>query len=761
MLSRSGLVCGVSLLLLIAGCGSGSGGSSGGSSTAGGGGSSAPGATGSPNFTLSIVPATVTVTAGGPAQALTITASPVNGFSGTVTVAVGALPTGLKASPMTVSMAPGTLQQIAVTAAPSSVAGSANVALQGSSGSLSHSVSTTVSTVAAASSGSTGSGATAALSNTFYNFGNNLVNNTVTATAVTVTNTSASVVSLNPSLSGDPGYALVSSGSCGAQLAVAASCPILVSYTPTIASSPATQNATLNLGLGNVAAGSAQSIALSGTSYAMPVGVVTTTDNPQVALYTMTLPFAGSMVINFGKDTSYGMKTWEQSTRDGGGPVSILVAGMQATSLYHMQAAVQFSNGVSAKDTDHTFTTQAIPANMQVSLTATTTPGMTPQPGVELLDLLNGTPSGIAIVDLAGNILWTYAAPGLSTNFLQGVKLLPDGNFLMAIGPNSADPLSIVPPGSINEIREVNLAGDVVRELSVDDLNSLLADVHCAECNVTLETFHHDVEPLPNGHILVLANATRLLSQTTTPVLKGATSPTPVLGDVVIDLDQNMQPVWVWSAFNHMDPSHHPWMFPDWTHSNALLYSPDDGNLLISMRHENWVIKIDYRDGNGTGALLWRLGQGGNFALLNGTAPTDWAYAQHDPAYFTTNTSGVFSLGLMDNGNDRQFAGNVTCGQPDNPPCLYTSIPVYQIDETAMTAKLVFHDILPGGFYSFFGGSVGLLANANIEYGLCAEGRVYEVTPQSTPQTVWNLHVNGTDVYRANRLPSLYPGVQW
>ena len=97
-------------------------------------------------------------------------------------------------------------------------------------------------------------------------------------------------------------------------------------------------------------------------------------------------------------------------------------------------------------------------------------------------------------------------------------------------------------------------------------------------------------------------------------------------------------------------------MFPDWTHANAVLYSKDDGNILISMRHENWVIKVDYEDGKGTGAVIWRLGQGGNFTLKNGADPTDWEYAQHYPSFFSANTTGVFSLGVMDNGDDRIFA---------------------------------------------------------------------------------------------------------
>jgi arylsulfate sulfotransferase len=42
-----------------------------------------------------------------------------------------------------------------------------------------------------------------------------------------------------------------------------------------------------------------------------------------------------------------------------------------------------------------------------------------------------------------------------------------------------------------------------------------------------------------------------------------------------------------------------------------VLYSKDDGNILISMRNESIVYKVDYEDGKGTGAVIWRLGQGG------------------------------------------------------------------------------------------------------------------------------------------------------
>ena len=154
----------------------------------------------------------------------------------------------------------------------------------------------------------------------------------------------------------------------------------------------------------------------------------------------------------------------------------------------------------------------------------------------------------------------------------------------------------------------MNLAGDTVREISMTDLNTELASTTCAECNVKLDVFHHDVEVLPNGHWLVLASMRMTLSSTTTPALANS-PPTAIAGDVIIDLDQNLQPVWAWNEFNHLDPNRHPMSFPDWTHTNALLYSKDDGNLLVSIRHQNWAVKVKCADGAGDGTMLWRLGR--------------------------------------------------------------------------------------------------------------------------------------------------------
>jgi ribosomal protein S8E len=86
-------------------------------------------------------------------------------------------------------------------------------------------------------------------------------------------------------------------------------------------------------------------------------GTVASTNNPQVALYTITPPANAKVSVQFGPDASDGLTTWTQSTPSGGGPVSIYVAGMHANTPYHMRAVVQFADAAVVDDADHTFTT--------------------------------------------------------------------------------------------------------------------------------------------------------------------------------------------------------------------------------------------------------------------------------------------------------------------------------------------------------------------------------------------------------------------
>ena len=80
-------------------------------------------------------------------------------------------------------------------------------------------------------------------------------------------------------------------------------------------------------------------------------------------------------------------------------------------------------------------------------------------------------------------------------------------------------------------------------------------------------------------------------------------------------------------------------------------WSPEDDDLIVSLRTQDWVIKIDYADGTGNGHIVWKLGAGGNFKAIANT-PNPWFSHQHDVRYINDNTLLVF-----DDGNTRQRVG--------------------------------------------------------------------------------------------------------
>jgi hypothetical protein len=91
-----------------------------------------------PDFSITTNPATATLADGGAGQAISVNAVPVNGFTGAVALTLSGLPTGVTSSPATLSLNPGTAQNLTLTASSAAAAGSATVTLTGTSGALTH-----------------------------------------------------------------------------------------------------------------------------------------------------------------------------------------------------------------------------------------------------------------------------------------------------------------------------------------------------------------------------------------------------------------------------------------------------------------------------------------------------------------------------------------------------------------------------------------------------------------------------------------------
>ncbi len=134
--------------------------------------------------------------------------------------------------------------------------------------------------------------------------------------------------------------------------------------------------------------------------------------------------------------------------------------------------------------------------------------------------------------------------------------------------------------GNNNALREVDLAGNVVRETNKLPINTQLA----ALGQDTVACLSHEGLRLPNGHTVTIGSVEKILTNIQGP------GPVDVMGDMVIDLDENFQVAWTWNAFDYLNTSRMAVLGEkyagdctltlaktanDWTHMNSLLETSD------------------------------------------------------------------------------------------------------------------------------------------------------------------------------------------
>lgn len=479
--------------------------------------------------------------------------------------------------------------------------------------------------------------------------------------------------------------------------------------------------------------------------------VVTPTANPLVALYSVPASSAGTVFVQFavaGNNPAW--RNTDVRTVVPGKSTNVFIAGMLPNTTYEMRHV--FSDGTGSAPLY--FTTGSIPANLTFRpFTVPQPPGPGSDQDQDMIfhQLLQGNPSTPALVatNLSGSLTWYYdlAQSGFTLTKV-GSSLVPGGTLLLS-GVNQYTPIPTAP----NVLREIDLAGNTLRETNLAAVNAQLAALGLEP----VHAFHHDVQRLADGTTVALAYPERTID------VNG--SPTNYVGEMVLVLDADFQVKWAWDAFDHLDVDRGPVLgevtqpgspeptgvvplLPavDWLHVNAVALSPTDGNLILSVRHQDWVIKIDYRNGDGDGHVVWRLGEGGDFTV-NSTDPDPWFSHQHNAHYIDDHT-----LILFDNGNTRQATD----------PNAHSRGQVWTLDETNMTATLVLNADL--GNYSFRLGSAQRLSNGNYSFMSGSQGQVppplqfaqtIEVLPDGTPSYVLQYPLAE---YRSYRVRTLYEG---
>jgi hypothetical protein len=474
-------------------------------------------------------------------------------------------------------------------------------------------------------------------------------------------------------------------------------------------------------------AASGESATASYTADSRVVGsaaVVSPTSNPLVALYSAPPSSGRSMHVEFQPLGSN--QPWNSTAAlpiVPGQSTNFLVAGMLPNTTYLMRHVLD--DGTASAPL--TFKTGPLPANLTFP---TFTVQQAPTPGTDLtqnivLHVGTNPPPGTVntlATDLMGNIVWYYDP--VANAFPSYVPSLVPGGTVLLMG-GKVDRIS-----GVNTLREVDLAGDPLRETNIDAVNAELA----ALGQGPISDFNHDAQRLPNGDTAVLATVFRTIN------IKG--KPTMYNGDMVIVLDQNFQVAWVWNPYQWLNVHRLPTLGEgpkDWMHANSIAWSPADGNLIVSLRSQDWVIKIDYASGTGDGHIIWRLGPGGNFKIKS-TDRSPWFTHQHDVRYINNNTLVVFDDGNVRHSKDKRAHSR---GQE------------LILDEKSRVATLVVNADL--GNFAPFVGSAQMLSNGNLDFDSGVAEQTIEVLPNGKKTYVLKMNFQGPQ-YRSYMYATLYDG---
>ncbi len=425
---------------------------------------------------------------------------------------------------------------------------------------------------------------------------------------------------------------------------------------------------------------------------------------------------------------------------------SIPVIGMRAETDYDFVVTVENADGLSAENDELTLTTEALPAKVpsvsaNVMVPAQVAAGFTLF-GISYFgpDTAPGSSEGnvIVAVDGEGEVVWYHE----SELGIDDIRQLDNGNLLFI-----TDHRLVI---------EMDMMGNEVRRITNED--------------VGIDSFHHEIFVMPSGNFLTLSSDLRTVEYTE----EGVQVDYPVVADVVVEFTPAGEVVQEVNLFDLLDtqriirPSFDTPFWDrhydiqgtkDWTHGNAVVADPADDNYVVSLRHQDWLLKIDRE----SGAILWKLGDiEGDFELVG---EGGFAYHHHAPEY---QDGG--SLLVYDNGNTRPPE---TAGDPPFSRAVEFTI---NEDDMEITQAWEYRGETP--FFTPAVGDADRLDNGNVlivagslsndptnPFGVATFTRISEVTYATPAEVVMELTIEdppeepdfGTLTYRAERIPSLYP----
>ena len=305
------------------------------------------------------------------------------------------------------------------------------------------------------------------------------------------------------------------------------------------------------------------------------------------------------------------------------------------------------------------------------------------------------------LIDMDGKPVHTWKSeyrPG------QSVYLLNDGTLLRTC--NTRNP-NFREGGTGGKVQAMNWDGTVAWEY---------------ELSTETQNLHHDIAPLSNGNILVIAWD----AKTKQEALDAGRPESKIHGDMfwtesVLEIEpKSGKTIWRWNAWDHLGEGKNKIDIsvgggrkpgPDWLHINAIDFNEKTGEIALSVHgmNELWVIQKDSDEG-----IKYRWG----FGKLNG---------QHDTRFLTNGNILIFN-----NGSRQSRSSSVIELNPKTNEVVWE----YEGDP-------------PTSFFSGHISGAERLSNGNTLICSGEKGRVFEVTPGK--EIVWEYEYP-KELFRATRV---------
>lgn len=291
---------------------------------------------------------------------------------------------------------------------------------------------------------------------------------------------------------------------------------------------------------------------------------------------------------------------------------------------------------------------------------------------------------------------------------------------------------------------------------------------------------HHDIEPLPNGNVLLIAWETKTAAQCVAAGLNHSASLWP---DHIIEVQpvgtNGGNIVWKWHFWDHLIQDYdaskanygvvaqHPELLDinigstqgDWMHVNGISHNPELDQIVFSSHNLDEVYVIDHgttiaeaashsggRWGKG-GDILYRWGKPSNY-----DAPGSQIFNVVHSAFWVSHGNPGSDHILAFNNREGQGTSMVVELNPEKDAAgNYIRTP-----GTAFGPVAPYWSYTATGFYSNHLGGCQRLPNGNTIIAESTSGYLFEV--DSLGQTVWSYN-RGGEIVRALRYPPNYAGL--